>query len=69
MPQGLYTVSIKLQIRDKKDINVSSTNIVGDTSTLILIRETELAPSARNTFLIKKIIIIKKVKCLKTKFR
>ena len=54
-PQGLYTVSIKLHIRAKKVINVSSTNIVGDTSTLILSRETQIAPSTTNTFPIKKI--------------
>ena len=54
LPQGLYTVSIKLHIRAKKDINVSSNNIFGDTSTLILDRETQLAPSTRNTFPIKK---------------
>jgi len=53
-PQGLYTVSIKLHIRAKKVINVSSTNIVGDTSTLILSRETQLDPSTRNTLPIKK---------------
>ena len=35
-------------------LNVSSTNIVGDTSTLILSREIQLAPSTRNTFPIKK---------------
>ena len=50
LPQGVYTVSIKLHIRAKKVINVSSTNIFGDTSTLILSRETQLAPSTRNTF-------------------
>ena len=65
-PQGLYTVSIKLHIRAKKVINVSSTNIVGDTSTLILIRETQLAPSTRNTFLIKK---QKTVRCPKARVR
>ena len=54
LPQGLYTVSIKLHIRAKKVINVSSTNIFGDTSTLILSRETQLAASTRNTFPIKK---------------
>ena len=54
LPQGVYTVSIKLHIRAKKVINVSSTNVVGDTSTLILSRETQLAPSTRNTFPIKK---------------
>ena len=59
LPQVLYTISIKLHIRAKKVINVSSTNIVGDTSILILSRETQLAPSTRNTFPIKKIIIIR----------
>ena len=54
LPQGLYTVSIKLHIRAKKVIKVYSTNIVGDTSTLILSRESQLAPSTTNTFLIKK---------------
>ena len=54
LPQGVYTVSIKLPIRAKKVINVSSTNIFGDTSTLILSRETQLAASTRNTFPIKK---------------
>ena len=53
-PQGLYTVSIKLHIRAKKVINVSYTNIVGDTSTLILSRKTQLDPSTRNTLPIKK---------------
>ena len=66
LPQGLYTVSIKLHIRAKKVINVSSTNIVGDTSTLILSRETQLAPSTRNTFLIKK---QKTVRCPKARVR
>ena len=60
LPQGLYTVSMKLHIRAMKVINVSSTNIVGDISTLILSRETQLAPSTRNTFPIKKKIKIKK---------
>ena len=53
-PQGLYTVSMKLHIRAKEVINVSSTNIVGDTSTLILSRETHLAPSTRYIYPIKK---------------
>ena len=35
-------------------LNASSANIVGDTSTLILRRETHLAPSTRNTFPIYK---------------
>ena len=65
LPQGLYTISIKLHIRAKKVINVSSTNIVGDTWALILSRETQLAPSTRNTFPIKtkkqKIVICPKV--------
>ena len=64
--QGLYIISIKLHIRAKKVINVSSTNIVGDTWALILSRETQLAPSTRNTFPIKtnkqKIIICPKVR-------
>jgi len=47
LPQVLYTISIKLHIKPKKVINVSSTNIDGDTSTLILSRETHLAPSTR----------------------
>jgi len=54
LPQVLYTISLNLHIRTKKVINVSSTNIVGDTSTLILSRETQLAPSTRNTLPIKK---------------
>ena len=66
LPQGLYTISIKLHIRAKKVINVSSTNIVGDTWALILSRETQLAPSTRNTFPIKtnkqKIVICPKVR-------
>ena len=66
LPQGLYTISIKLHIRAKKVINVSSTNIVGDTSTLILSRETQLAPSTRNTFLIKK---QKTIRCPKARVR
>ena len=53
LPHGLYTVPIKLHIRAKKVINASSTNIVGDTRALILSRETQLAPSTRNTFPIK----------------
>ena len=53
LPQSLYTVSTKLHIRAKKDINVYSTNIVWDTPTLILSRETQLDPSTRNTFPIK----------------
>ena len=65
-PQGLYTVSIKLHIRAKKVINVSYTNIVGDTSTLILSRKTQLDPSTRNTLPIKK---KKKVRCPKARFR
>ena len=65
LPQGVYTVSIKLHIRAKKVINVSSTNIVGDTSTLILSRETQLAPSTRNTLPIKK----KKLRCPKARVR
>ena len=65
LPQGLYTVSIKLHIRAKKVINVSSINIFWDTSTLILSRETQLAASTRNTFSIKK----KKVKCPKARVR
>ena len=67
LPQSLYTVSIKLHIRGKKVINVSSTNIVGNTSTLILSRETQLDPSTRNTFPIKKIIII--ISCWKARVR
>ena len=62
--QGLYTVSIKLHIRAKKVINVSSTNIVGKTSTLILSRETQLLPSTRHTFPITK----KKKKKKKVRF-
>ena len=64
LPQGLYTVSIKLPIRAKKVINVSSTNIVGDTWALILSRETQLAPPTRNTFPIKtkNIVICPKVR-------
>ena len=54
LPQDVYTVSIKLHIRAKKVINVSSTNIVGKTSTLILSRETQLLPSTRHTFPITK---------------
>lgn len=54
LPQDLYTVSIRLHFRAKKVLNASSTNIVGDTSTLILRRETHLAPSTRNTFPIDK---------------
>ena len=53
LSQGLYTVSIKLHLRAKKVINVSSTNIVGDTWALILSRETQPAPPTRNTFPIK----------------
>ena len=53
LPQGLYTISIKLHIRAKKVIHVSSTNIFGETLALILSRETQLAPSTRNTFPIK----------------
>ena len=53
LSQGLYTVSIKLHNRAKKVINVSSTNIVGDTWALILSRETQPAPPTRNTFPIK----------------
>ena len=64
LPQGQYTVSIRLCIRTKKVLNVSSTNIVGDTLPLILSKETQLAPSTRNTFLIKK---KKKSKVLKVK--
>ena len=66
LPQGLYTVSIRLHIRAKKVLNACSTNIVGDTSTLILSRETQLAPSTRNTFLIKK---QKTVRCPKARVR
>ena len=64
LSRGLYTVSIKLHIRAKKVINVSSTNIVVDTWTLILSRETQLAPSTRNTFPIKtkNIVICPKVR-------
>ena len=54
LPQVLYTVFIKLHIGAKKVINFSTTNIAGDTSTLILSRDTQLAPSTRNTFPIKK---------------
>ena len=54
LPQRVYSVSIKLNIRAKRVINVSSTNIFGDTSSLILSRETQLAPSTRNNFPIKK---------------
>ena len=50
LPQGLYTVFIKLHIRANKVINVSSTNMVGETSTLILSMEIQLAQSTRNTF-------------------
>ena len=67
LPQGLYTISIKLHIIAYKEINVSSTNIVGDISTLILSRETQLAPSTRNTFPIKK--KKKKVCCPKARVR
>ena len=63
--QGLYTVSMKLHIRAMKVINVSSTNIFGDTSTLILSRESQLAPSTRNAFT----IIKKNVKCPKARVR
>ena len=67
LPQVLYTISIKLHIKPKKVINVSSTNIVGDTSTLILSRETQLAPSTRNTFLnLKK---VKNIRSLKVRVR
>ena len=66
-PQGLYTVSIKLHIRAKKDINVYSTNIVWDTPTLILSRETQLAPDTRNTFPIRK--KKKKIKVPKARVR
>ena len=65
LPQVLYTISLNLHIRAKKVINVSSTNIVGDTSTLILSRETQLAPSTRNTLPIKK----KKLRCPKARVR
>ena len=65
LPQGLYTVSMKLHIRAMKVINVSSTNIFGDTSTLILSRESQLAPSTRNAFT----IIKKNVKCPKARVR
>ena len=65
-PQGQYTVSIRLYIRTKEVLNVSSTSIVEDTSTLILSRETQLAPSTRNTFLIKK---QKTVRCPKARVR
>ena len=68
LPQVLYTISIKLHIRAKKVINVSSTNIVGDTRALILSRETQLAPSTRNTFPIKK-NNNKKVCCPKARVR
>ena len=51
LPQGQYTVSIRVYIRTKKVLNVSSTSIVGDTSTLILSKETQLTLSTRNTFL------------------
>ena len=54
LPQGLYTVFIKLHIRAKKVINFSTTNIAGDTSPLILSRESQRAPTTRNTFPIKK---------------
>ena len=66
LPQGLYTVSIRLHIRAKTVLNACSTNIVWDTSTLILSRETQLAPSTRNTFLIKK---QKTVRCPKARVR
>ena len=65
-PQGLYTVSMKLHIRAKEVINVSYTNIVGDTSTLILSRKTQLDPSTRNTLPIKK---KKKVRCPNARFK
>ena len=39
---------------EPKVINVSSNNIVGDISTLIFGRETQLAPSTKNTLPIKK---------------
>ena len=67
LPQGLYTVSIKLHIIAKKVINISSTNIVGDNSTLILSRETQFAQSTRNTFPIKK--KKKKARCPKARVR
>ena len=66
LPQGQYTVSIRLYITTKKVLNVS-TSIVGDTSTLILRKETQLAPSARNTFLnLKK---VKNIRSLKVRVR
>ena len=49
---------IRLQIRTKTVLNVSSTKFFWDTSTLILSKETQLAPSTRNTFLFIIIIII-----------
>ena len=66
LPQGLYTVSIKLHIRAKKVLNVSSINIFGHISALILSRETQLAPSTRNTLQIKK---KKNVMCPKARVR
>ena len=65
--QGLYTVSIKLHIRAKKVLNVSSINIFGHISALILSRETQLAPSTRNTLQIKK--KKKKLRCPKARVR
>ena len=67
LPQGLYTVSIRLYITTKKVLNVS-TSIVGDTSTLILSRETQFAPSTKNTLPIKK-KKKKKVRCPKARVR
>ena len=66
LPQGLYTISIKLHIRAMEVINVSSTNIFRDTSTLLLSRETQLAASTRNTFPTPP---KKKVKCPKARVR
>ena len=67
LPQGQYTVSIRLYITTKKVLNVSSTSIVGDTSTLTLSRETQPAPSTRNIFPIKKKKKI--VRCPKARVR
>ena len=44
LPQGQYTVFIRLLIRAKKVSSVSTTNIFGDASTLILSRKLQRVP-------------------------
>ena len=71
LPQGLYTVSIKVHIRAKKFINLSSTNIVGALPHSYWLGKLNL-PITRNTFPIENTHThthTQKESCPKARFR